>query len=202
MSQLDAAPEPSPEALPTAEPTLAPASAARSRESWLLLAASGFQLAVLATMIAGAALLFWNTRTVYLQVEPIDPRDLFRGEYVILEFPFNRVPIDGVPGLPGPYTSDNYADWHGRAIFVPLIDEGDGKHFHAGPPSLDPPQGGGPFLQGTLKERDRIDFGIDAYFVQEGRGKEYEDAARDHKLWAEVGLTRHGWPTLQGLRVE
>lgn len=174
-----------------------------TRESKLLIAAAAFQLLVLGWMIGGTLLAFRDTRTVLLKVEPVDPRDLFRGEYVILAYDFGRVPPEGIEGLPGPYTVENSDDWLDRPVFVPLIPEaGEMGRYAAGPPSSTPPPDDVPFLQGTLEEPSRIVFGIETYYVQEGRGAAYETAARDHKLWARVALNRSGQGTLQGLEIE
>jgi uncharacterized membrane-anchored protein len=57
-------------------------------------------------------------------------------------------------------------------------------------------------IRGTLLDRFRIEFGIESYFVQEGKGKEYEDAIRSRRLSAEVALTPDGHAALRGLRIE
>ncbi|MDG3007443.1 GDYXXLXY domain-containing protein [Paludisphaera mucosa] len=200
------------------EPRPAPASAAidpdfdaparralgpfAGRESALLIAAAAFQLAVLGWMIAGTLWTFRETRTVYVKVAPVDPRDLFRGEYVTLSYDFSRVPPGGVEGLPGPYTYDNESAWRNHPVFVPLTAEPDGKHYRSGPPRSTPPEGDVPYLQGTLDDESQIAFGVESFYVQEGRGAEYEAAARDHKLWAEIGLTAQGQGILKGLAIE
>ena len=147
-------------------------------------------------------LLFRTSRVVLLQVVPIDPRNLMRGDYVILGYPFSRVPPGGVEGLPGPYNSDNLVAWQGRPVFVPLVPEADGAHYRGGTPTAEAPPAGTVYIQGTLESPSRIDFGIESFYVQEGEGKAYEEAVKQRQLWAEVALTSEGWGTVRGLRIE
>jgi uncharacterized membrane-anchored protein len=173
------------------------------RESILLILAALFQMVVLGWMIVSMTLMFRTAHTVLVQVEPVDPRDLLRGEYVILAYEFSRVPPEGVAGLEAPPTRDNYEDWHGRPVYVPLVPiEGQPGRYGGGRPTTEFPSGDGPFLQGTLDDPERIEFGIESFYVQEGTGSKYEAAARDRKLWAEVALTNQGWGTLRSLKIE
>lgn len=193
-----------PEITPTAPesgPSLRPPRASRT-STWLI-AAAAFQLAILAWMIVGTMLLFRPAVTGYVQVVPVDPRDLFMGEYVILSYAFSRVPPDGVAGLTGPYRSDNAEEWRGRPVYVELIPDPDRPdHFTGGPPSLTPPADDAPYLQGTLATPAEITFGIERFHVQEGGGLAYEEAAREHKLWARIEVTSRGWAMVKGLAIE
>lgn len=170
--------------------------------STLILAAAAFQFAILGWMIGGAMLMFRTSHVVLLQVVPVDPRDLMRGDYVILGYPFSRVPPGGVEGLPGPYSSDNLQSWQGRPVFVPLVPEADGAHYRGGTPTAVPPPAGTVYIQGTLENAFQIDFGIESFYVQEGEGKAYEEAVKRRQLWAEVALTPNGWGSVRGLRIE
>ena len=48
----------------------------------------------------------------------------------------------------------------------------------------------------------RLEFGIEAYYLQEGQGSKYEEAMRDHRLAAEIAVTADGRAALLGLRIE
>lgn len=61
---------------------------------------------------------------------------------------------------------------------------------------------GGTYLRGTLTDFGRLAFGVEAYYVQEGEGKKYEEAIRQHRLSAELAVTESGQAVLQGLRIE
>ncbi len=49
---------------------------------------------------------------------------------------------------------------------------------------------------------NRIEFGIESYFVEEGKGRDIERAIRDKKVSAEVALTVDGKAALKGLKIE
>jgi uncharacterized membrane-anchored protein len=173
-----------------------------AREPMLIIAAAAFQLAILGWMIGSTALLFRTSRVVLLPVRPVDPRDMLRGDFVVLSYPFSRPPEGGIQGLPGPYSLENMDGWHGRPVFMTLTPEADGLHYRGGLASATPPPSGTVYIQGTLQSGFEIDFGIESFYVQEGEGKAYEEAAQKNQLWAEVALTSNGWPTLRGLRIE
>ena len=142
----------------------------------------------------GSALL--TGETVLLRVVPVDPRDLLRGDYVILGYEISRVPPGGIQGL------GSFDEGRGQTVYVTLIPEPDGQHYRGGGMSTQPPPPGVRFIRGTLTGPARIEFGIESYFVQEGKGKEYEDAIRSRRLSAEVALTPDGRAALRGLRIE
>ena len=55
-------------------------------------------LAILGGMVVGHAWPLWTGRTVTMKVTPVDPRDLFRGEYVRLGMAANRLRV-GAAGV-------------------------------------------------------------------------------------------------------
>ena len=125
-----------------------------------------------------------------LQVQPVDPRDMFRGDYVTLSYEFNRLPPNAIPGL-SPNLKER-AQNKGREIYVSLVPQADGLHFKAGRYSLTPPASG-LFLRGTFNGSNQVEFGIENYYVQERTGHKYEDAIRNRRLWAEVAVVAE-WP--------
>jgi uncharacterized membrane-anchored protein len=162
----------------------------------VLVAGVVFQVLVLLSMVVSAAgpLVARGSRTVLLRVVPVDPRDLFRGDYVILAYDVSRMPVAGA--LPG--TS-------GQTVYVTLAPEADGRHYRGVSASVEPPTpapGALPYLRGTLSGPGRITFGIESYFVPEGQGQPYEDAARSRKLSAQVAVAPDGQAALKGLVIE
>ena len=174
----------------------------RARERWVFLAAVVLQILVLMGMIAGKAISHRTGDLILLRVVPVDPRDLFRGDYIILGYEISRIPPRGIDGLPVPRRWDNARDWQGRTVYVRLVPESDGQHYGGGPVSTVPPPPGVRFIEGTVADPFRITFGIESYFVQEGKGKRYEDAIRNRQLSAEVAVTSSGHALLRGLRIE
>lgn len=168
-------------------------------ERQVLLAAAGFQVAVLAAMGLLRLTPLLTGDTILVRAVPVDPRDVFRGDYVILGYEFSNVPPGGVEGLPVNWT--DATEWRGRTVYVMLVPEPDGRHWRGDRVSVTRPAAG-KFLRGTLVGPGRIEFGIESYFVQEGKGKEYEQALRGRRLSAELAVTADGRAALRGLRVE
>jgi len=88
-----------------------------------------------------------------------------------------------------------------QTIYVTLVAEADGVHFKGGEASVDRPASG-KFIRGTIDGRNRISFGIESYYVQEGTGHDYEAAVRQGHLSAEVAISPDGQAALRGLRIE
>jgi uncharacterized membrane-anchored protein len=172
----------------------------QSRERKVLLVTVAAQLLILVGMIALRALPLITGQTVLVRVEPVDPRDLFRGDYVILSYPFSRVPPDQIEGLSGEQPSSR-KKLEGRTVYVPLVPDSNGVHMRAGTVTLEKPASG-LFIKGHMKRYGSMEFGIESYFVEEGTGRRYEQAIRDRHLSAELAVTSGGQAALKGLRIE
>jgi uncharacterized membrane-anchored protein len=169
----------------------------KARESKILVAGVCLQVLVLAGMIALQSVPLIFGKSVLLRVVPVDPRDFFRGDYVILSYEFNSMPAGKIEGL----SVDNRGEWKGRKVYVTLEKEPDGKHWRAERVSIQPPVGG-TYLRGHIADYGQLLFGIEAYYVQEGKGKQYEEAIRRKKLSAEIAVTSSGRAALRALRIE
>jgi uncharacterized membrane-anchored protein len=165
----------------------APFASAPRFERPAIAAAVLFQVLVLVTMILGRTVPYVGAQLVLLQVEPVDPRDLFRGDYVTLSYAISRTPG-------GKYQP-------GQPVYVTLVPDADGRHYHSGEFLLEPPASG-VFIQGKAEGYGRATFGIESYYVQEGTGHDYENAVRNRRLWAEVALDSQGNPALRRLVIE
>lgn len=173
----------------------------RQRERGGLFVAVGMQIAVLLGMIALHLLPLLTGDTLLLRVLPADPRDLFRGDYVILRYPFSQIPPQGIAGLPSPLDAQAMRKWRGRPVYVSLVPESDGRHWQAAQISISPPPSG-KFIRGRIASADQLLFGIEAYYVQEGQGQQFEQAIRHQRVSAEIALTRDGQAALRRLLVE
>jgi uncharacterized membrane-anchored protein len=158
----------------------------------MLIAAVSFQLLVLISMVAGSYRTIVRGETVMLKVIPVDPRDLFRGDYVILSYDFSTE-------LP-PNISPDDPTIIGRDIYIPLVLAEDGKHHHSAGARWTKPEFG-LFLKGRINSGRRHEFGIGQFFVQEGQGRVYEDAVLRRQLSAEVTIDPSGNGVLRKLIV-
>ncbi len=159
------------------------------RESTLVIIAAAFQIGLLAWMTIAAASPLRTGQTVLLRVEPVDPRDLLRGDYVILGYSFTQVGSLG-------------DDAQGSPAYVTLVPEADGVHYRGEQPSISPPRPGTLYLRGAFDAPGRASFGIETFHVQEGTGRKYEEAIRDHKLWAEIAVSPSGRGVVKRLVIE
>ncbi len=165
----------------------------RSHQRAILLGTIAFQMLVLGSMVVRSTWTLVTGETILLRVAPVDPRDLFRGDYVILNYSFSRLRPPGE------------ASWNeshvGREIFVSLAPEQDGKHWQDAGVSWTRPTSG-TYLEGEVGNDSLNDFGIGKFYVQEGKGKEYEDAVRARRLSVEIAVTPDGAARIKRLAVE
>ena len=147
---------------------------------------------------------------IVLRCRPVDPRDLLKGEYVILSYDCSTVTKDHERGLlaeipqllPTPNgsgaTERQFWDlpWD-ITIYVPLKRLPDGSAL-AGEPTFRRPKDG-LYLQG-LTRGSQLRFGIEAYYVKEGEGRKWEDLARRGELAAEIGILPDGRAGLVSLK--
>ena len=170
------------------------------RERKVLLVTAAAQLLILLGMIVLRAMPLITGQTVLVRAVPVDPRDLFRGDYVILSYDFSRTPREKIEGLPAK-ERESWSKWEGRTVYVPLVPDSDRVHWRAEKVTVVKPDAG-PFLKGQMGPDGALQFGIEAYYVQEGAGREYERAIRDRKLSAELAVSSSGQAALRALRIE
>jgi uncharacterized membrane-anchored protein len=176
---------------------------AQRRQTALLIAGAGFQIAVLLVMIGILATPLLVGQTVMLRVVPVDPRDLFRGDYVTLSYEISRAP-QGIEGILPLELADRHAS--PRAVYVSLEPEADGRpYYRRGKVSTTRPTSG-KYLRGTYtadwRPGGQLRFGIESFYIPEGTGEKYEQARQKGQLWAEVALTSWGQAALRDLRIE
>lgn len=162
----------------------------RGRTRPVLFVAAGFQLLFLVGMIAAESAPLLFGQTISLRVRPVDPRDFFRGDYVILNYDISRMDPKGDGG------------W-GRPVYVAVEPDADGRHWRGISASYERPAAG-TYLIGRQKHHlgGGLSFGIEAFYVQEGEGRTWEDAARKGTLSAEVVLSPWGKAKLKRLVID
>ena len=125
--------------------------------------------------------LILNTGTeILLKTVPVDPRDLLRGDYVILNYEIAQLP------RANDYKKD-------ETVYV-VLEPDDKNVAHVLNISKHKPQHG-LFLKGHVGRT--IKFGIESYFVEEGTGKELEQNLRDGTL-VRVVVDKNGAAKVKG----
>jgi len=155
------------------------------------------QTGVLAYMVIDRVTLLKAGREITLPIVPVDPRDLFRGQYVRLDFPVSSVPM---------WTLEGPAARRSEALFVTL-EKKDGGAWQAVAISRAIPREGNTdriVLKGrpTHVGWSRIRYGIESYFVPQGEGPKLEAAARDKKLAVLVAVGKNGTAAIKGLIID
>lgn len=158
-------------------------------------------LSILAGMMVGHAWPLWTGETVLLRARPIDPRDLFRGEFVRLDTPATRLfvtdgtrvaPAGTVPvrGLGAWQAGPNLADAgplrRGMVAYVQL-ERPQGALEHRPVSISGTPVGSALNLRGRVRRVEPngavlVDYGLDAYYMQEGTAKPVQDALSAGRL--------------------
>lgn len=131
---------------------------------------------------------------IALKAVPIDPRDLLRGDYVILRYEISNPDVAVGPA----FSRKN------RTVYVSIADVGEPHGWLATDVSLSRPSDG-LFLRGRVRRwrdsRAEIVYGIESFFVPEGEGLRYEEARNRDQLWAVVAVSPHGVARLKRLEI-
>ena len=163
----------------------------RHRSS-ILIGSAIAQVGLLAGMILIESLPLMIGERYVMRVTPVDPRDFFRGDYVILNYDINRLTLAEA--------QDSGVSRWGRAtqhidepVYVPLERDADGVHWTGTTASLSRPVGV-KYLRGRVvgDYRQPLQYGIEAYYVQKGQGKALEELVSSKKLSAEIAVAPWG----------
>ena len=135
----------------------------------LLSAVVGLQTAwILGTTLVQERVLTRGT-VILLETRPVDPRDLLRGDYMILGYKIGQIPLSF---FPPPMTA---AVSPGTEVYVGL--QPNGEFFEAARASLAPlsPTSGEVILKGRVRSGAglgtvSVDYGLERYYVPEGKG--------------------------------
>lgn len=175
---------------------------------------------VLAIILFKVAIIGGGTN-VLLRIEPVDPRDPLRGDYVTFQYTISNI---------NQYMLKNETMRKGDTVYVPLRKSG--KYWHVNRfVQKDKPSGDQLFIKGVVthgdspatpvlvEERDmrgsavppvptidfqrrslRVSYGIEEYFIPEGVGMNFNFRSRDSS--ALVAIDRNGNAVLKQIFVD
>jgi uncharacterized membrane-anchored protein len=132
-----------------------------------LLAALTLQVVILAGVFVNGFYPLWLGEEIRVETRPVDPRDLFRGNYARLGYEFSTLPATGFRP--------------GDVIYLPL--EQDGDLWRGLTPSHQPPAQG-LYLRGRVSGLPwggtrRVTYGIEALFAPKEKALQLERELRD-----------------------
>jgi len=174
---------------------------------WVMLAVAA-QLLVLAWMAGEREWIFRTGHVAYLRTAPVDPRDLFRGDFVRLLYEVNSVQRDDAPVRAARKAE---VPRH-EVVYTRLRPAGEGLYEAAGASATQP--SAGLFLRGRTEDSWRagrrrggafVKYGIEQLFVEQGRGKTIERrrGVRDGlqvPMEIEVAIAASGKAVIRGYR--
>ncbi|UCI05118.1 GDYXXLXY domain-containing protein [Mesorhizobium sp. B1-1-8] len=163
------------------------------------------QIGFLSWIIAGRAAILRNGKEILLKVEPVDPRDLLRGDYISLNNNISRIPVKLIGNIPpNKFSSDD------TSIVVRLKKGADGYwqptsawFGHApAPAGADEADVVGHVSEGwDLHEEAMItpDYGIGRFYVPEGEGMAIQNDMRVRPFGIKLALSANGTAQIKAL---
>ena len=172
--------------------------------TWLAVALGALaQTAALGWMVYDRLALVHSGREVVLEVIPVDPRSLFRGDYVILNYKVSTAENINVPDalerndqvyavltrdLDGVWTVTSLSrEWPADTNADQLVMQARVQNIIG--------------RQAGTARSVRLRYGIESYFIPEGTGRALERKVQDGKIAAIVAVDRHGRAAIKGLDV-
>lgn len=159
------------------------------------------QTGVLFGAVENRAHILRGGQEVVLQTEPVDPRDLMRGEYVTLRYQISSIKRDAIRGVP---TAG------GRNLYVAVKPDGDGiaQFSRAAFEPFTDLSDGEVQLRGTMVNTITntpgtivaVFYGIERYYLPEGEGRRVERAQGAKRISAVVAVDPDGHAVLKALR--
>lgn len=176
-----------------------------------LLIAAALQFGVLISTIAGRIDLLTNGTSMILKALPVDPRDLFRGDYVILNYDISSIERSEIKFSKDlkvgqkiwvemtPSKTDPLAPWHAVSVLSKYDPKLKGHLIKGTLISIKKHNGDWKKCKTSNCGSIRISYGIKKYFLPEGTGKELEKVRNAKNLSVLVAVGDDGTPAIKGL---
>jgi uncharacterized membrane-anchored protein len=172
----------------------------------LLLLVALLQTAALGYIVVNRDQLLKHGREIIMQVQPLDPRDLFRGDYVILGYPISQINVS---------ESELPAGIVKGATFYAVLKPADNETWTVSRVASSYPADV-TALEIVLRGRVQNVFtgaegkgfainaryGIETYFVPEGEGKVIEKQVLEKSVKAILAVGKDGETAIKGLVVD
>lgn len=164
------------------------------------------QCALLVLMVVDRVRILREGTEVTLQTRPLDPRDLLRGDYVVLGYDISQLPAGALAGQP--------AAERNPVVFVKLAPDANGifqaVSVHAEPVTVTAPE---VLIRGRIVsscgstsrafcDKLQIRYGLESYFVPEGEGSKLEQARNQQKLRVVAAVLPSGRAAIKRLLLD
>jgi len=149
-----------------------------SRKFYLLII---IQIVFLLGMVGTKIFTLKTGKKILLEVVPVDPRDIFRWEYAMLNYKISTIDFPEMQEIK-----------INQIVYVKLKQFG--KYWEAVSVSKEKPilNKDEIFIIGKKREYNRIEYGIESYFVTEGKAIDIERIRAPAKVSVEVSVDRFG----------
>jgi uncharacterized membrane-anchored protein len=164
------------------------------------------QCVLLVLMVADRMQILREGREVTLQTQPVDPRDLLRGDYVVLRYDISQLSAGALAG--------KTAGTRDPVVFVKLAPNANGL-YEAVSVSAEPVAVTAPeiLIRGrvshscgstsrTFCDKLTIKYGLESYFVPEGEGRKLEQARNQQKLRVVAAVLPSGRAAIKRLLLD
>jgi uncharacterized membrane-anchored protein len=174
----------------------------------LFAAAALIQIALLAAMIVDRAQILREGTEVTLQTGVVDPRDLLRGDYVVLGYDISRLPAGALQNQP--------ASSRNPIVFVKLAPNPEGLFgaisVHTEAVAVTSPE---VLIRGRVAygascgsswdafcDKLQIRYNLESYFVPQGEGRKLEDARNLRKVTVVAAVLPSGRAAIKRLLID
>jgi len=179
--------------------------------TWRIVLLVVLMTAVLAGVVGMRVYTLATGKEILLQTVPVDPRSLFQGDYVVLDYPISTIDLSRVAG-----EDRNFRQ--GEQIYVELGPDGafwSVVRVHKALPTelredhvamrgtVDSLRAGSPMpFGGRFPGRAEIRYGIEQFFVPQGQGIDLERYRNLRRLAVIVAVDQYGTSGIKGLVID
>lgn len=162
-----------------------------NKKTLLFLLAITVQIIILFCMVFSNEARIRNGIKIIVKTVPVDPRSLFRGDYIDLRYDFSRINLNSV-------NSSKKYFYYGNKVFVKLARVGEdwGIAFVSDKPikNVKPQE---VVIAGTVNRWGgakyiNVKYGIESYFIPEGKGKYIEKQISKKRVKVELSVDKDG----------
>ncbi|AZU60365.1 GDYXXLXY domain-containing protein [Neobacillus mesonae] len=174
----------------------------------LLLLACAVPVLILLAMCYKPLLTLSSGQEITLQTKPVDPSDLFRGDYVILRYEAEEIPKELVD-QDVIKQMDRGWNWGLEELGVYVVLENKDGIDHPVKVTLQKPKNG-VYLKGKLdyigtngegSEVAFIQYSLDKYYVEDNTGTKWEEASTKGQILAKAKV-KNGYAILTDIEIE